>query len=187
MGLRELTYKPRRSEVRVVLDDTLRQELEDARLELRRSKARPDRGLESGSEQRVEAAEAAAEKAAVSFIFEAIPRHRLSELIAECPPTSEQLDKWKEKSRNNPLLVIPPPAFDVDSFPPLLIAASLVEPETTQAEVLEMWENGSWSEAIWDELWETAWDKTNRGVTTLPTSGTGSVKTVDSGPVSPTP
>jgi hypothetical protein len=48
--------------------------------------------------------------------------------------------------------------------------------------VVEMWESGSWSDSIWDELWKTAWDKTNRGVSTLPTSGTGSAKTAVSGP-----
>jgi hypothetical protein len=182
MGLRDLGYKPRRSVVRVILDDTVRQELDEARAQLRAEQARPDRGLGSDSEQRVEEAEAAAELAAVSFVFEAIPRHKLAELIAACPPTSAQLDSWKEEDRNNPLLIISPPAFDIDKFPPRLIAASLVEPVTTTDEVVEMWESGSWSDSIWDELWKTAWDKTNRGVSTLPTSGTGSAKTAVSGP-----
>lgn len=186
MSLKDLNYKPRRNTVRIIFDDTVRGELEEARAELVRAKNRNDRGLESGPEQRFEKAEAAAEGAAVSFVFEAIPRPKLAELVAACPPTSAQLERWKEEDRNNPLVVIPAPEFDIDTFPPRLIAASLVEPETTEDEVVEMWETGEWSDAIWTKLWETAWDKTNRGISTLPTSGIGSAKTADSGPESDT-
>jgi hypothetical protein len=186
VSLKDLGYKPRRNAVRIIFDDTLRVELEDARAELVRQKARADRGLSSEAEQRAEAAEAAAQEAAVSFVFEAIPRSRLDALVKECPPTSEELESWKEEDRNNPLLVIPPPQFDWRKFMPRLIAASLVEPDTTEAEVLEMWETGEWSDAIWDELWKTAWDKTNKGVSTLPTLGIGSAKTLVSDPESST-
>lgn len=186
MSLKDLDYKPRRTTVRIVLDDTVRQELEDARADLRTAKARPDRGLESAPEQRLEEAEAAAEEAAVSFVFEALPRRKLTELIEACPPTTKQLEKWKEEDRNSPLVVVPAPEFDYEKFPPRLIAASLVEPETTTEEVLDMWENGDWSDAIWDALWQTAWNKTNQGITTLPTSGIGSRKTQASDPESPT-
>ena len=186
MSLKDLGYKPRRNSRRIILDDTLRVKLIEARAALKRELNRKDRGLTNDAEQRVEDAEAAAEEAAVSFVCEALPRHKLAELIVDCPPTSAQLNKWKEEDRNNPLLVIPAPEFDYDKFPPRLIAASLVEPETTEAEVLEMWETGEWSDAIWDELWKLAWNETNKGVTTLPTSGIGSAKTRASDPASPT-
>ena len=186
MSLKDLGYKPRSTTIRIIFDDTLRVELEEARAALKRERARNDRGLESAAEERVEAAEAAADEAAVSFVFQALSRAALAELIAECPPTSEQLEKWKEEDRNNPLLVVPAPEFDYDSFPPKLIAASLTSPETTEAEVLEMWESGEWSDAIWNSLWKTAWDETNRKVSTLPTSGIGSAKTPASDPKSPT-
>lgn len=186
MSLKDLNYKPRRNTVRILFDDSVRQELEEARVNLKREQARKDRGLDSAPEQRLEKAEAAAEEAAVSFVFEAIPRAELAALIADCPPTSKQLEQWKEEDRNNPLVVIPAPEFDYEKFPPRLIAASLVEPETSETEVLELWEEGEWSDAIWNELWKTAWDKTNRGVSTLPTSGIGSAKTPASDPVSPT-
>ena len=187
MSLKDLGYKPRRNTKRIVLDDSLRVELDEARAALKRELARQDRGLSNDAEKRLEEAEAAADKAAVSFVCEAIPRRRLSELIADCPPTSEQLERWKEEDRNNPLLVIPAPEFDYQKFPPRLIAASLVEPETNEDDVLEMWESGDWSEAIWDELWKLAWVETNKGVTTLPTSGIGSAKTRASDPESSTP
>lgn len=184
MSLKDLGYKPRRNTKRIILDDTLRVGLLEARAALKRELNRKDRGLTNDAEMRLEEAEAAAETAAVSFVCEALPRHRLAELVAACPPTSQQLEKWKEEDRNSPLLVIPSPEFDYDKFPPRLIAASLVEPETTEAEVLEMWESGDWSDAIWDELWKLAWNETNKGVTTLPTSGIGSAKTQASDPES---
>jgi hypothetical protein len=186
VSLKDLNYKPRRNSKQIVFDDSIRVELEEARAALKLEKARKDRGLSSEAEKRVEQAEAAAREAAVSFVFEALPRPKLESLIAECPPTSAQLESWKEEDRNNPLLVIPPPQFDIDKFPPRLIAASLVSPETTEAEVVEMWETGEWSEAIWDELWKTAWNETNKGVSTLPTLGIGSAKTPASDPASPT-
>jgi len=192
VSLKDLGYKPRRSSTRIILDDTLRTELEEAHAAYaaqKRREARPDQGLGSKLgelQERIDTAEAAADEAAVSFVCEAIARVRLAELVAACPPTSAQLERWKEEDRNNPLIVIPAPEFDYNTFPPRLIAASLVEPETTEAEVLDMWETGAWSDAIWTELWKTAWDKTNRGVTTLPTSGIGSAKTPASDPVSST-
>lgn len=193
MSLKDLGHTPRRTTVRIVLDDTLRQNVEDARAAYtaqQKAERAPDLGLVSTLaeyQERLDTAEAAAELAAVSFVFEAIPRRRLAELVEECPPTSEQLERWKEEDRNNPLIVIPAPEFDYVAFPPRLIAASLVEPETSEAEVVDMWENGDWSDAIWDQLWKTAWNGTNKQVTTLPTSGIGSRRTQTSDPVSPTP
>jgi hypothetical protein len=187
VSLRDLTYKPRRSTKRIILDDTVREELVDAQAALRVELRRNDRGLTSDAEERVQLAEAAADSAAVSFVCEALPRHRLADLIAACPPSPAQLEKWKDEDRNSPLIVVPAPEFDYERFPPRLIAASLVEPETTEAEVLQMWESGDWSDAIWDELWKLAWNETNKGVSTLPTSGIGSVKTPASDPASPTP
>jgi hypothetical protein len=181
VGLKDIKHTPRRSTLRLLLDDTIRIELEEARLELTAYERNAEATLDSKPYQRFEAAKAAADEAAVSFVFEAVSRSRLAELVAAHPPTTEELDHWKDQDRNNPLTVIEPPAFSAD-MAPYLIAASMVEPETTEAEVLEMWNDGGWSDAVWSKLWSTAWDKTNRGVTTLPTYGTDSAKTPVSGP-----
>lgn len=185
MSLKDLGYKPRRTTVRIVLDDTVRQELEDARAALRAEKGRVDRGLDSAPEQRVEEAEAAAEEAAVSFVFQAVPRRQYEELVEALPPTQAQLEQWKEQDRNNPFVAVPPPAYDYTRFAPRLIAASLVEPETTEEEVVELWEEGDWSESVWDKLYDAA-KEVNEKTTTLPTSGIGSRKTQASDPESPT-
>lgn len=189
MGLRDLKYAPRRTTLRLILDDNVRVELEAAQASAKAEAGRIDADLASAgtAARRLEKAEAAADKAAVSFVFEAIPRIKLAELIEACPPTTAQLERWKEKDRNNPLVSIPPPEFDYERFAPRLIAASLVEPETTQDEAVELWEEGSWGDSIWIALWVAAWDKTNQAASTFPTFGTGSKKTQGSGPKSPTP
>jgi hypothetical protein len=176
MGLKDLKHAPRRTTLRLLLDDNVRAEFESARADLAAYEKNPE-SLDSKPQQRFDDAQAAAEDAAVTFVFEALSRIRLAELIADCPPTSEQLEQWKEEDRNNPLLIIDPPAFDYENFAPRLIAASLVEPETTVDEVMELWESGDWSEAIWLTLWDAAWKRTNQVAPTLPTFGTDTRKT----------
>lgn len=173
MSLKDLAYKPRQASVKVVLDDTIREELDQARTALsrgRREDAKPDKGLTSDLarlEKAFEEAETAADKAAVSFTFKALPRHRVAEMVAECPPTSTQLDRWKEAQRATPLVARPAPEWDYEKFAPLLIGASMVDPASSETEVVEMWENGDWSDAIWSELWNVAW-KVNQEVSTRP-------------------
>jgi hypothetical protein len=177
MALKDLKYAPRRTTLRLILDDNVRAELEAARTASKTNTDHDDLSSAGESTRRLEEAEAAAEEAAATFVFEAIPRVKLQEMIADCPPTSEQLDRWKEKDRNNPLVSIEPPKFNYDKFAPRLIAKSLVEPETSESEVVEMWEDGEWGDAIWAALWVAAWDKTNLEVSVFPTSGIGSKKT----------
>lgn len=186
MGLKDLAYEPRKTTLRLILDDNIRIELGEAEAAARQGRDDPTLGTETAATQRLDEAKAAAESGAVTFIFQALPRPKLAELVAACPPTAAQLERWKEEDRNNPLIVVPSPEFDYEKFAPRLIAASMVEPASTEAEVVEMWEEGSWSDAVWGALWKAAWDRTNQQVSVLPTSGTGSGKTQDSGPKPPT-
>lgn len=173
MSLKDLAYKPRQASAKVILDDEVREELDRARLALsggRVEDAKPDKGLTSDLDRlkkAAEDAETAADKAAVLFTFQAIPRHRIAAMIADCPPTSTQLDRWKDAQRATPLVGRSAPAFDDEKFAPLLIGASMIEPATSEAEVMEMWEKGEWSDSIWTELWNTAW-KVNQEVSTRP-------------------
>jgi hypothetical protein len=92
LSLKALGYKPRQATVRVILDDSLRRDVEDARAAYeaqRRQEAKPDQGLASDLpelQKRIDAAEAAADEAAATFVFEAIPRHQIAAFVAECPP-----------------------------------------------------------------------------------------------------
>jgi hypothetical protein len=182
MGLRDLNYKPRSASKRIILDDGLRVAVEEARVALndqRQIDLRGEGGLGSPLaelEQRLVDAEAAADEAAVTFTFQAIPRHRIAELVAECPPTTEQLERWMQAVRAMPLVNRTPPEADDAKYAPRLIAASLIEPESSDAEVLEMWETGDWSDAIWAELYDLALS-VNQEVSTRPTFGTGIKRT----------
>ena len=173
MALKDLAYKPRTATVRVVLDDTLRLEAEEARKALavqRRVESVDGQGLGSKIpefEAAVADADARADAAAVSFIFQAIPRHELARLVAESPPTPEELDGWREQATRS-VLAGGAPNWSVRTFPPKLIAASLVEPETSAGEVQELWDEGGWSEAIWNRLWDAAWS-VNQEASTRPT------------------
>jgi hypothetical protein len=182
VALKDLAYKPRTASVRIILDDGLRLAVEEAGRALTRGRSdekRDGQGLGSSLpelEQRLADAEAAADEAAVTFVFRAIPRTLMAELVAACPPSEEELARIR-----NPLIE-GVPQWSLQHFPPLLIGHSLVEPETTPEEVKQLWEDGDWSEAVWDKLWDTAWNKCNKAVTTRPTLGTGSGKTQGSGP-----
>ena len=168
VSLKDLGYKPRTRGVRIIFDDPVRAELEDARTALKRWLGRPDQTLSADHEKRVEEAETAAEKAAVLFTFRALPRHRVADMIAQCPPTVEQLDRWKDALRAAPLVNRSAPAFDIDKLTPLLIGASIIEPAATESDIQDMWERGDWSDAIWTALWDAAWD-VNEVAFTLPT------------------
>ncbi|MFP4074052.1 MAG: hypothetical protein ACLFVZ_08430 [Actinomycetota bacterium] len=183
MSLKDLNYKPARRTVEIIFDDEVRRELLEARALAKQGD--PDAGLGTSPEKRLEAAEAAAEEAAVSFVFQAIPRHRLAEITNAHPPTSEDIDRWKETVKANPFAAGKAPEFDLMAVTPRVIAASLVEPETTEEEVLEMWDEGEWSEAVWGQLAKAAWS-VNDETHTVPTFGNGSKKTLTSVPESST-
>lgn len=183
MGLGGITYTPRQATVRIVFDDGLRQTLDQARARYAaqvREEAKPGQGLGSKLpelQEQVDAAEAAADAAAVSFTFQAVGRKVLADLVADCPPTTVQLERWKESVRAAPLVARGAPEFDYEKFAPLLIEAALVDPKPDKGEIVRLWgsEDG-WSDAIWGALWNAAW-KVNQEATTRPTFGTGSEQT----------
>jgi hypothetical protein len=180
VNLTDITYKPRRASVRIVFDDDLAQAVESTRAAYqaqKREEAKPGQGLGSKLPQlqeAIDAAENAADEAAVEFTFQAVGRKILSDLVAACPPTSGQLERWKESVRAAPLVARSAPEFDYEKFAPLLIEAALVDPVPKRGEIGSLWEaDDGWSDAIWAALWETAW-KVNQEATTRPTLGTGS-------------
>ena len=193
MSLKDLGYKPPQRTRDIIFDDAARVELIEARAAFNQAMTNKDGGLDSSSEKRLKKAEAAAAEAAVSFVFEAIPRHKFAEITNAFPPTVEDIARWREDVKVRPYVVNrqgqltqnTPPEFDLMEVTPRLIAASLVEPKTTEEEVLELWEEGEWSDAVWGELSTAAW-AVNGETPTLPTSGNGFRKTLSSVPESST-
>lgn len=182
MTLKDLGYKPRQASVRIVLDDNLRQQVEHAFARITHQKleeSKDGQGLGSklpALQAELEEAERTADESAVTFVFQALPRRRIADLVTACPPSETQLARWKESVRAAPLVARPVPEFDWDRFAPRLIAACMTSPSTTEGEVLEMWEDGDWSDAVWEQLWKAAWS-VNQEVSTRPTFGTDSKPT----------
>jgi hypothetical protein len=106
--------KPQSATYEVVLDPQPLQALADARSALDTAKVF-DRDVEQ-AQAAVEQAEAAAAEASATLHFQALPRHEYEALILEHPPTE------KQKADNE--------TYNVDTFMPALIAATVVDPES---------------------------------------------------------
>lgn len=82
----------------------------------------------------------------VEFRFRALGRRRYNELLADHPPT----DKQKQEAADADAVL----AYNPDTFPPLLLAASCVEPTDMDVDDWsDIWEN--WSEGQVGPLWRT--------------------------------
>lgn len=84
----------------------------------------------------------------VVFKFRAIGREPLDELISEHPPTDEHLAQAKKENVEI--------QFNVDSFPPALIAASCTSPKLTEAQAQEIWDSEDWNSAELQRLYAAA-------------------------------
>lgn len=78
----------------------------------------------------------------VEFVFEDLGRKRYEELVAQHKPDEELLAQHPEAE------------FDPKTLAPALVAASLVSPEMTEAEVYEMWDE--FSQGDTERLWTAA-------------------------------
>lgn len=127
------------------------QKFEVERLRLR-AEARPDepeihQRLDE-QERKLEGLRAELDENSVEFIFKSIGRQRFEDLILSNPPTSDQ--RKDAKKRGDEL------NFNPDTFPPSLIARSIVSPEMDEAAVKEMWVSDEWSSSECQALFMTA-------------------------------
>jgi hypothetical protein len=170
--------KPRTKSIRLILDGTAGDELERARTELANAK-RLDKEAEGSetlstaslvpdAERRYKEIEAGILEGAVVFTFKAVGRKALETIRNEHPPTEEQWDIYRERSKANPL--VQPPTFDPDGIAPQLIEAALVEPELDLEEATQLWDELSDGEAaqIYDAAWEVSMEAAS-----IPLSATG--------------
>ena len=181
MGLKDLGYKPREASTSIIMDDDAAAELDAATAAYAYYRKQTDADLkgENALVERLNAADEAAQASSVTFRFRAQPRRKVEDLVRACPPSKDELERWKQKAAAQPLVSKAPPQFDWYRFAPRLIAMSMIEPEASESEVLAMWDDDSsdaWSDAVWDELWSTAW-AVNQQVATRPTYGNDSKQT----------
>lgn len=84
----------------------------------------------------IEAAQAEAEAATVTFTVGAVPANVWRRLVAEHPPTDDDLDGWR---------------WNLETFPPAALAAACLDPvmDEVQADALA----DALSDAQWEKLW----------------------------------
>lgn len=132
---------------RLVQDGALLSEIEETRhlLQLaRRSEVHNPQGLASEvprlERKLSELAERAAAEAAL-FVVTAIPADDFDEVKRQHPPTSQDLERWREQARVNPFA--PMPEWNYRTMGPDLLEACLVEPDWSRTEVEEWWREAS--------------------------------------------
>ena len=151
--------KPLMRTTEVVLDAELAERYEEARTEVDVAQIRvngkpndPDLAL---ALRAAEAKLAAVRKelqesdAVVRITFRGIGRRAYDDLIAEHPPTLEQLAKAKKEGHQDL-------GFNVETFPPAIVAASMVEPDLTYEQVLELWNSDDWNQVELGNLFSLA-------------------------------
>lgn len=143
--------RPLRVSHEVVLDNELADQLVAARgryeLAEARFKAKP---TDKAITEEFEAAQAAydeARDAAVDVVFEVVfegmGRHRFDLLKRKHPPTDEDKKMAARVGVDEKQL-----EFSPTTFPPAVIAASMIAPEMTEDEVrAEIWDSDAWNEA----------------------------------------
>lgn len=89
---------------------------------------------------RLAEAKAALREDAVTFTFRGIGRKSYDDLVAEHPPTDEQRQKSVELT-GDPRNI----GFNTDTFPPVVIFRSMIEPEMTQEEVNALYDDPAWN------------------------------------------
>lgn len=140
--------------VRLCMDTDLREELEEARRALSAAETR-SRGLRgeasetalANAQERVSDLEQQVRESSVKFLFKSLGRKRMDTLVGEHPPTPEQKAQGTTER---------PVEFNPDTFPQVLVAACIVEPELTQEDVDELWIDDRWSDLDLAALFNTA-------------------------------
>jgi hypothetical protein len=97
----------------------------------------------------MEEAEEVARENSIPFTFRAMGRKKYEDMVAAHPPTQKQIADARRKKEQ-----IPP--FNSDPFVPTLISDSLVNPEMSYEQVVELMENDDWNGAEFNTLWLTA-------------------------------
>lgn len=90
--------------------------------------------------------------------FQAIGSKRWETLLADHPPTdAQQREHLAEQEKVGiPLQARRRLQWNVDTFPPALIAACIVEPKLTVAQAEELWESEAWNAGELDAIFSAA-------------------------------
>ena len=156
--------KPVRKRVFISMDESLAEEFEDAKKELKVCESLVRRQVEDPklSDRHAQAkkdfkkAEDAARGSAVEFTFRSIGRKKFEALMREYPITDEQrVEAAREGVKGL--------SWNPDTFLPALTASSLESPKLSEDEILALWNDDSWNPAELTALYETALEAQSTG------------------------
>ena len=138
-AVRAKIQRPRRV-VELVMDAAAGAELEALEQLLERAQRHDEaNGTETARDvaKRLQELEAQADESRVQFVLEAITHRAYQALLAEHPPTKEQIEAAARRGGSEE------PVFDPDTFAPALVEAQLIEPKPESPEEFA---------AFWDDL-----------------------------------
>lgn len=151
--------KPVTRTVRLALDSEMADEFAEAQQALRYAEIDAERIPEDKDVQvklreakaKVELLEASVTDASIKFVFRNIGRKPYEDILLDCAPTDAQKERMLTRGQDPDQM-----EFDPDRFPPMLIAASMIEPEWSEEEVMDMYNDPNWSPAELGILFSTA-------------------------------
>jgi hypothetical protein len=155
--------KPNTTQIRIALNSDVQEAFEESVGKLEMARMMTENLPEGPAKNRAAVdlvdAQAAFEKAkadvvknSVIFKFRSIGRTKYDKLINEHPPTPSQKEEF-DQIKDDPTDQL---AWNPETFSVALVAASLVEPEFTEAEVKDLWEDENWSQNDLGVLFQTA-------------------------------
>lgn len=92
------------------------------------------------AEEAMEALRPEVEDQIVEFVFRSIGRRKFEDLVDACPPTKAQKAEAAKTGNEEP-------GWNLETFPPTLIAAAIVSPEMSEEDAFEMWDSDEWNQA----------------------------------------
>ena len=107
------------------------------------------RGDLEEAQERVDALVAQSDEKTIEFTFHGLSPSNYDKLVMRHRPTPEQR---QEAKRNN----MQAPQWNVDTFPPALIARCLVSPAWTEEQVASLWSDDNWNPAELQSLFQAA-------------------------------
>jgi len=129
--------KPNKRSVTLLLDTEVAKQIADLEKEIRRERRKDEKENRApvvpGLEKKLDALKEAAIDDEVEFVFVDIGRKKFDGILDKHPPS----DEIKELE--------PAAEWDPETFPPALIAACSYEPEISEEQALEIWDE--WSQA----------------------------------------
>ncbi len=104
----------------------------------------------AAAREELDRVKAAVRDSGVEVVAQSIGRDAWEKLKLSCPPTEDQIKEYKARGGDGE------PDYNWDTFPVPAIAASLVQPVMTEAQVDELWNSPLWNDAECARLFEMA-------------------------------